>query len=94
VTLIPPSRAPNFDGSSLNAPELAGIDNPIEGTWIAIVDGFSMLFAQWRQVRSEARCRWENHQGEIARQAVAIRSAILFMPGSRFGPKPSLTPSM
>ena len=40
--LIPPSGAPNFDGSSLNVPELAGIDNPIEGTWIAIVDGFSI----------------------------------------------------
>ena len=42
VTLSPPSGAPNFDGSSLNVAELAGIDNPIEGTWIAIVDGFSI----------------------------------------------------
>ena len=40
--LIPPSGAPNFDGSSLNVPELAGIDNPVAGTWIAIVDGFSI----------------------------------------------------
>ena len=40
--LIPPSGPPNFDGSSLNVPELAGIDNPVAGTWIAIVDGFSI----------------------------------------------------
>ena len=40
--LVPPSGAPNFDGSSLNVPELAGIDNPVAGTWIAIVDGFSI----------------------------------------------------
>jgi hypothetical protein len=40
--LIPPTGAPNFDGATLNAPDRAGIDNPTAGTWVAVVDGFSV----------------------------------------------------
>ncbi len=42
VILFPPSGPVNGTGATLNVPELAVIDNPVAGPWVAIVDGFSV----------------------------------------------------
>ena len=43
LALQPPTGAPILDGATINAPERAGINNPVAGEWTAIVDGFSVL---------------------------------------------------
>ena len=42
VILVRPDGSPVFDGATINAPERATIANPAAGTWIALVDGYTV----------------------------------------------------
>jgi hypothetical protein len=42
LIVVPPSGARDFRGATLNAPEQVVFDEPEPGTWIAIVDGFTV----------------------------------------------------
>jgi hypothetical protein len=42
VILIPPGGTPNFAGATLASPEIAAVEDPPAGQWMAIVDGFTI----------------------------------------------------
>jgi subtilisin family serine protease len=65
LLLVPPAGPPNLAGATINAPERAGIDNPVAGEWTAIVDGFSVLTG--KADKFSLRLRLDGHVIKVAK---------------------------
>lgn len=57
LILVDPSGVPVFDGVTLASPERVIIDSPLAGTWVALIDGFTVHgvikgkpFSKWKLV--------------------------------------------
>ena len=55
LILVDPSGAPVFDGATLDSPERVQIDNPLAGTWIVLVDGFTVHGV----IKNKTYSKWE-----------------------------------